>query len=75
MTVILEPDGTLNRDSGHVGHPDELELFPDTVEAVAQLTKAGARVVLITNQSGVGRGLFTHEDVGAVHRELRGRLA
>ncbi len=75
VTVFLDRDGTLNRDSGYVGRPDELELFPDTIEAVAQLTKAGARVVLITNQSGVGRGLFTHEDVGAVHRELRERLA
>ncbi|MBI5410611.1 MAG: lipopolysaccharide heptosyltransferase II [Nitrospirae bacterium] len=71
VTVFLDRDGTLNRDSGYVKTVEELELFPDTVEAVARLNRAGARLVVITNQSGIARGLFTAATLEAIHGRLR----
>src|SRR5574341_413678 len=58
ITVFLDRDGTLNRDTGYVKTPDELELFPGVAEALARLKGAGARAVVLTNQSGLGRGLI-----------------
>jgi heptosyltransferase-2 len=71
VTVFLDRDGTTNRDTGYIKTPDELQIFPGAVEAVARLKQAGARVVMITNQSGVGRGLFSVETLGAIHAKLR----
>ena len=71
VTVFLDRDGTTNRDTGYIKTPDELQIFPGAVEAVARLKQAGARVVMITNQSGVGRGLFSADTLGAIHARLR----
>ena len=74
VTVFLDRDGTLNRDTGYVKTPEELELFPGVIEAVARLNQAGARVVLTTNQSGVARGLITTAALDAIHARLRALL-
>lgn len=74
VVIFLDRDGTLNRDTGYVKTPEELELFPDAVEAVARLNRAGARVVLVTNQSGIARGIFTHASLEAIHASLCERL-
>lgn len=71
ITVFLDRDGTVNRDTGYVRTPEELELLPGAVEAVTRLNQAGARVVLLTNQSGIGRGLLTAEGLDAIHAKLR----
>ena len=74
VTIFLDRDGTLNRDTGYVKTPEELELFPGSVRAVARLKRAGARVVLTTNQSGVARGLLTTAALDAIHARLRALL-
>ena len=71
VTVFLDRDGTLNRDTGYVESPQELDLFAGVVEAVARLNRERAHVVLITNQSGIGRGLVSSASVDAVHARLR----
>ena len=71
VTIFLDRDGTTNRDTGYIKTPEELQIFPGAVEAVARLKRAGARVVVVTNQSGVGRGLFSLEALGAIHARLR----
>ncbi len=71
ITIFLDRDGTTNRDTGYIKTPEELQIFPGAVEAVARLKRAGARVVVVTNQSGVGRGLFSLEALGAIHARLR----
>jgi heptosyltransferase-2 len=71
VTIFLDRDGTTNRDTGYIKTPEELEIFPGAVEAVARLKRAGARVVVVTNQSGVGRGLFSPEALSAIHARLR----
>lgn len=70
VTIFLDRDGTLNRDSSYIKTPEELELLPGTVEAVTRLKRAGAKLVLITNQSGVARGFFTIEALKAIHARL-----
>ena len=71
VTVFLDRDGTLNPDPGYISSPDRFELFPGVATALARLTRAGARLVVVTNQSGVGRGLFSSADLDAIHAKLR----
>jgi len=71
VTVFLDRDGTLNPDPGYIGSPDQFELFSGVAAALARLTCAGARLVVVTNQSGVGRGLFSSTDLDAIHAKLR----
>jgi len=70
-TVFLDRDGTLNPDPGYIGSPDQFELFPGVAEGLARLMRAGARLVVVTNQSGVGRGLFSLHDLEQIHAKLR----
>ncbi len=69
--VILDRDGTINRDSpDFVKSPDEFEPLPGSIEAIAALTGAGYTVVVASNQSGVGRGLFDAATLYEIHRKL-----
>ncbi len=71
ITVFVDRDGTLNDDPGYLASPDMLVLFPGVVEAVAKLKRAGCCVVLVTNQSGIGRSYFTRTDLHAIHDKLQ----
>ena len=75
VTVFLDRDGTLNKDTGYVKSPDELTLLPGVGAALARLKKAGARLVVVTNQSGLGRGYFAGKDLEAIHAKLSLLLA
>lgn len=70
LTVFLDRDGTINKDTGYIKTPDELELLPGVVEGVARLNRAGARVVVVTNQSGIARGYLTGNALEAIHRKM-----
>ena len=74
ITVFLDRDGTVNHDSGYITSPTELVLLPGVVEGIARLKQGGSRVVLITNQSGIARGLFTEDDLSMIHRKLEREL-
>ena len=69
-TIFLDRDGTLNSDPGYIKSPDLLELFPGVPEALAKLRRAGARLILVTNQSGIARGFLSHDDLAAIHTKL-----
>jgi heptosyltransferase-2 len=69
-TIFLDRDGTLNPDPGYIKSPDQFELFPGVAEALASLTRAGARLIVVTNQSGVARGLLSYDDLNAIHAKL-----
>lgn len=69
-TIFLDRDGTLNADPGYIKSPDQLELFPGVPEALARLNRAGARLILVTNQSGIARGLLSQGDLAAIHAKL-----
>ena len=73
--VWLDRDGTIVDDPGYLRDPEALRLLPGAGAAVARLNAAGVTVVLVTNQSGIGRGLLTEHDLERVHAALRARLA
>jgi len=74
--VILDRDGTINRGHGeYVTSADEWEPLPGALEAIAQLNHAGFHVVVVSNQSGLGRGLFDVDALNAMHAKLHKQLA
>lgn len=69
--IILDRDGVINHDSdAYIKSPEEWRPIPGSLEAIARLTKAGFRVVVATNQSGVGRGLFDLATLSAIHAKM-----
>jgi D-glycero-D-manno-heptose 1,7-bisphosphate phosphatase len=69
--VILDRDGTINRDSEqHIKSPAEWKPIPGSLEAIARLTQNGWRVAVATNQSGIARGLFDMSTLNAIHAEM-----
>ncbi len=69
--VILDRDGVINHDSDHfIKNPEEWKPIPGSLEAIARLSQAGYRVVVATNQSGVGRGLFDMAVLNAIHDKM-----
>lgn len=74
--VILDRDGTINRASDEfVKSPEEWHPLPGALEAISRLNHAGFHVVLATNQSGIGRGLFDMAALNAVHARMLKSLA
>jgi D-glycero-D-manno-heptose 1,7-bisphosphate phosphatase len=69
--VILDRDGVVNFDSDeYIKSPEEWVPIPGSLEAIARLHRAGYRVVIATNQSGVARGLFDMDTLGRIHAKL-----
>ncbi len=68
--IFLDRDGTLNPDPGYLSHPAQLSLFPGVARSLADLQTAGFGLVVVTNQSGVGRGLITLENLVAIHARM-----
>ncbi|CAK7053284.1 D-glycero-beta-D-manno-heptose-1,7-bisphosphate 7-phosphatase [Saezia sanguinis] len=74
--VILDRDGTINEDSDHfVKSPDEWIPLPGALQAIARLSQMGWQVVVATNQSGLGRGLFDIVALNAMHEKMKQLLA
>ena len=74
--VILDRDGTINSDSDdYVKSPEEWQPLPGALEAIARLNQAGWHVVVATNQSGLGRGLFDVASLNAMHAKMHKMLA
>jgi heptosyltransferase-2 len=71
FTVFLDRDGTINPDPGYIRSPDQFELLPGVPQALARLKQAGARLIVVTNQSGIARGLLSVEDLNLVHEKMR----
>ena len=76
MLVLLDRDGVLNQDrTDYVKNPGELVMIPGAAAALARFNQAGHRVVVVTNQSCVGRGLLAPEMLERIHYHLRHELA
>jgi D-glycero-D-manno-heptose 1,7-bisphosphate phosphatase len=74
--VILDRDGVVNHDSEQfIKSPDEWKPIPGSLEAIARLNRAGYRVIVATNQSGIGRGLFDAETLVRIHEKMHKALA
>lgn len=68
--VFLDRDGTIIADTGYVASPDDVRLLPGAAEAVRRMARAGYRVILVSNQSGVARGLLDETVLAQVHSRL-----
>jgi D,D-heptose 1,7-bisphosphate phosphatase len=73
--VLLDRDGTIIVDHGHVGTIDRVELIDGAAEAIARLNRAKVPVAVVTNQAGVARGFYGLNDVESVHQYIAGQLA
>jgi D-glycero-D-manno-heptose 1,7-bisphosphate phosphatase len=69
--VLLDRDGTLNVERHYLSRPEEVELLPGVAEGLRELRRLGLGLLVVTNQSGVGRGYFDEQALAAVHDRLR----
>lgn len=74
-TVFVDRDGTINREVHHLSHPDQLELLPGAAEGLRTLCEAGCPLVVVSNQSPIGRGMFTEGRLLEIHARLTEMLA
>ncbi|GKS59017.1 hypothetical protein YTPLAS18_25440 [Nitrospira sp.] len=75
VTVYLDRDGTLIRDREYLDDPQRVEWFAGVFDGLRRLKAAGARLVVVTNQSGIARGLITPDQLAAIHARLRDDLS
>ncbi|SMB26397.1 D,D-heptose 1,7-bisphosphate phosphatase [Sterolibacterium denitrificans] len=69
--IILDRDGVINHDSDQfIKSPDEWRPIPGSLAAIARLNQWGYRVIVSTNQSGVGRGLFDMDTLNGIHDKM-----
>lgn len=69
--IILDRDGVINHDSDlYIKSPDEWRPIAGSLDAIARLTQWGYRVIVATNQSGIGRGLFEMDTLNAIHDKM-----
>lgn len=69
--IGLDRDGVINRDLGtYVTHPRDFEPIPGSLEAMAELRRKGYRIVIITNQGGIEKGIMTADDVNIIHEHM-----
>ncbi|GGB40482.1 hypothetical protein GCM10011505_22440 [Tistrella bauzanensis] len=73
--ALLDRDGTINLDTGYLAEPDRFELLPGAVAGLRRLVDAGFGLVVVTNQSGIARGLIRPDALTAIHQRMRAMLA
>ncbi len=77
QTVFIDRDGVINRkpaDGQYVNHLDQFELLDGSIEAIVRLSSAGTRVVVVTNQQGVAKGVTDPIELEAIHSWLRDQV-
>ena len=72
--IFLDRDGTLMEEVGYCAEPARVRVFPGVAEALQRLRDAGYLLILVTNQSGIGRGYFTEDDYRAVESEFERQI-
>ncbi len=72
-TIFLDRDGVINRNppnKGYVRKWAEFTFIPNSRKAIRELTESGYRIIVVTNQSGIGRGLYSEEDLADIHSRM-----
>lgn len=72
--VFIDRDGTIMEDTDYCSDPNDVRIFPGVVEALGRLKSRGFKLIIITNQSGIGRGLFTLDQYRVVESEVLRQL-
>jgi len=75
VAIFLDRDGTLIYDVGYPKHPEQVKMKPGAIQTLKKLKDYGYKLVIVTNQSGIGRGILTVEDVEKVNKRLLAILA
>lgn len=73
--VLLDRDDTINKDVPYCARPEDFVLLPTVGEAIRLWNNAGLLVLVVTNQSGIGRGYFDHATLARIHEKMRADLA
>lgn len=73
--VFLDRDGTINVDTHYLRRPEDVKLIPGAAEAIARLNTAGVPVMVVSNQSGIGRGILTRAEYDGVRARIEELLA
>ena len=71
----MDRDDTLIKDSGYINDPDQVKLLPGSAEALVELRHMGYKLIVVTNQSGIARGILTEKVLEQIHRRLEKLLA
>jgi D-glycero-D-manno-heptose 1,7-bisphosphate phosphatase len=72
--IFLDRDGTINQEVNFLTSPEELELIPRSASAIQEANQLGFKVFIVTNQSGIARGLLTENQLGHIHQTLIEKL-
>ncbi|PKN35566.1 MAG: D,D-heptose 1,7-bisphosphate phosphatase [Deltaproteobacteria bacterium HGW-Deltaproteobacteria-19] len=72
--AFLDRDGTINEEVGYLDRIEKLRILPGAIDAIGMLNRGGLKVVVVTNQSGIARGLFNEAFVEKTHRHLQDLL-
>jgi len=75
QAVFLDRDGTINHDCGYLHRVEDFAFLPGAAGAIERLRSAGFLIVVVTNQSGIARGLYGAEELGRLHRYILDQLA
>jgi D-glycero-D-manno-heptose 1,7-bisphosphate phosphatase len=73
--TFFDRDGVINRDNGYTWRVEDLQFIPGAIEAVRTVNDMGALAIVVSNQAGIARGLYRHEDVDRFHAALQEALA
>ena len=73
--VFLDRDGTISEEMGYVNHISRFQIFPFAAEAIRQLNQAEIPVIVVTNQSGIARNIFSESLVHDIHKKMVKELA
>jgi D,D-heptose 1,7-bisphosphate phosphatase len=69
--VFVDRDGTINIDGPYLSDPDKFRMYPGVGEGISKLKKSGYKIIVITNQSGIGRGYFTEKNLLKIHEKMK----
>ncbi len=72
--AFFDRDGTINVDTGYLFDPDKLRFVPGTPELIRRCNEAGYLVIVVTNQSGIARGMYTEQQMHQLHKVMNRRL-
>ena len=72
--AFFDRDGTINEDVGYLHRPEELVFIPKTADLIRLCNKHGYLVIVVTNQSGIARGMYTEKEMRELHRVMNDRL-
>lgn len=73
--IFLDRDDTIIEDPGYISSPEQVKLLPGTAQALMQLKQMGYKLVVVSNQSGIARGMFTEDDLTYIHARMKELLA